>query len=65
MEHGIAALILARRVPRDDSGIELQKMIEFAIDFFLDSVVAGPGGHRDAARAARACDGSAADTPAA
>ena len=58
MEHGIAALILARRVPRDDSGLELQKMIEFAIDFFLDSVVAGPAGHRDAARATGVCDGT-------
>ncbi len=60
MEHGIAALILARRVPRDDSGLELQKMIEFAIDFFLDSVVAGPAGHRDAARATGVCDGTSA-----
>jgi AcrR family transcriptional regulator len=42
VEHGIAALILARRVPRDDSHIELQPMIEYAIDFFLDSVAAGP-----------------------
>jgi len=42
VEHGIAALILARRIPREDSGLELQKMIEFAIDFFLDSVAAGP-----------------------
>ncbi len=57
MEHGIAALILARRVPRDDSGLELQKMIEFAIDFFLDSVVAGPAGHRAAAQATGICDG--------
>jgi len=51
MEHGIAALILARRVPREDSGLQLQKMIEFGIDFFLDSIVAGPGGHRNAATA--------------
>jgi AcrR family transcriptional regulator len=43
VEHGIAALILARRVPRDDSHIELQQMIEYAIDFFLASVAAGPG----------------------
>jgi AcrR family transcriptional regulator len=63
MEHGVAALILARRVPREDSGLELQKMIEFAIDFFLDSVVAGPGGHRDGARAASVREGRAADTP--
>jgi AcrR family transcriptional regulator len=62
-EHGVAALILARRVPRDDSGLELQKMIEFAIDFFLDSVVAGPARHRDAARAAGGRDGRKAGTP--
>lgn len=42
VEHGIAALILARRVPRDDSHIELQQMIEYAIDFFLGTVAAGP-----------------------
>ena len=48
MEHGIAALILARRVPREDSGLKLQKMIEFGIEFFLDSIVAGPGAHRHA-----------------
>lgn len=42
MEHGVAALILARRIPREDSGLELQKLIEFAIDFFLASVASGP-----------------------
>jgi AcrR family transcriptional regulator len=42
VEHGIAALILARRIPRDDSHIELQQLIEYAIDFFLTSVAAGP-----------------------
>ena len=42
VEHGIAALILARRIPREDSHLELQKLVEFAIDFFLDSVSAGP-----------------------
>jgi AcrR family transcriptional regulator len=61
MEHGIAALILARRVPREDSGLELQKMIEFGIDFFLDSITAGPAGHRDAARATGVCDNGAGE----
>ncbi len=42
VEHGIAALILARRIPRNDSGLELQQFIEFAIDFFLKSIQAGP-----------------------
>lgn len=42
MEHGTAALILAGRVPRTDSNIELQSMIEFSIDMFLTAVVAGP-----------------------
>ena len=42
MEHGVAALILARRIPREDSGLALQKLIEFAIDFFLASVTSGP-----------------------
>jgi DNA-binding transcriptional LysR family regulator len=64
MEHGIAALILARRVPREDSGLKLQKMIEFAIDFFIDSVVSGPAAHRGAARAAGVRDGSPSDTTA-
>jgi len=53
MEHGIAALILARRVPREDSGLELQRMIEFGIEFFLDSIVAGPHAHRKPANAVR------------
>jgi len=50
MEHGIAALILARRVPRPDSGLELQKMIEFSIDFLLDSIIAGPAAHMKTAK---------------
>ena len=56
MEHGIAALILARRIPREDSGLDLQKTIEFAIDFFLDSVAAGPAAHRGIAKTSRAGD---------
>jgi AcrR family transcriptional regulator len=43
VEHGIAALILARRIPRDDSHLELQQLIDYTIDFFLTSVAAGPG----------------------
>jgi hypothetical protein len=42
MEHGVAAPILARRIPREDSKLELQKLIEFSIDFFLASVADGP-----------------------
>lgn len=43
MEHGIAALILADRIPRTDANLEKQKMIEFAIDVFLIGVSEGPG----------------------
>jgi AcrR family transcriptional regulator len=42
MEHGVAALILAGRVPRTDSNLETQDMITFAIDMFLSAVAAGP-----------------------
>lgn len=42
MEHGLAALILAGRIPRTDSGLDTQPMIEFAIDLFLAAVVQGP-----------------------
>lgn len=42
MEHGVAALILAGRIPRTDSNLDMQRMIEFSIDLFLASVVAGP-----------------------
>lgn len=42
MEHGIAALLLAERIPRTDSNLEIQKMIEFSIDLFLSGVVSGP-----------------------
>lgn len=42
LEHGIASLIIARRIPRDDSNIDLQQLIEYAIDFFLASVATGP-----------------------
>jgi AcrR family transcriptional regulator len=42
MEHGMAALILANRVPRTDSRLEVPDMIAFAIDMFLAAVVAGP-----------------------
>lgn len=44
MEHGVAALILAGRTPRTDSGLEKQRMIELSIDLFLSAVVAGPKG---------------------
>jgi AcrR family transcriptional regulator len=42
MEHGIAALLLAERIPRTDSNIEVQRMIEFSIDLFLVGIVGGP-----------------------
>jgi AcrR family transcriptional regulator len=42
MEHGIAALLLAERIPRTDSNLEIQKMIEFSIDLFLAGIVSGP-----------------------
>lgn len=41
-EHGVAALILAARTPRTDSGLDMQRMIEFSIDVFLGGVMAGP-----------------------
>jgi hypothetical protein len=42
MEHGLAALVLADRIPRTDANLEKQKMIEFAIDVFLMGVTEGP-----------------------
>jgi AcrR family transcriptional regulator len=56
MEHGIAALILAGRVPRTDSQLDTPDMIAFAIDMFLSAVVAGP----QALVTLRAAAGSAA-----
>ncbi len=42
IEHGLAALILAGRIPRTDSGLDTQQMIEFAVDMFLSAIVQGP-----------------------
>jgi AcrR family transcriptional regulator len=42
MEHGVAALILAGRTPREDSGLTRQRMIEFSIDIFLGAIASGP-----------------------
>lgn len=42
MEHGVAALILANRIPRTDSNLDVERMIDFAIDSFLVAVVGGP-----------------------
>lgn len=42
MEHGLAALILADRIPRTDSNLDVERMIDFAINAFLVAVVAGP-----------------------
>ena len=50
MEHGVAALILADRIPRTDSNIELEKLIDFSISTFLATVVGGPD------RFAKDCD---------
>lgn len=41
-EHGVAALILAGRIPRTDSGIKPDEMIEFAIDLMLSAIARGP-----------------------
>jgi AcrR family transcriptional regulator len=42
MEHGVAALLLADRIPRTDSNLDTQKMIDFSINAFLVAVVGGP-----------------------
>ncbi len=42
MEHGVAALLLGGRIPRTDSNLDTQRMIEFSIDLFLAAVVSGP-----------------------
>ena len=42
MEHGVAAPILGGRIPRTDSKLKTQRMIEFSIDLFLAAVAAGP-----------------------
>ncbi|MDM0084831.1 TetR/AcrR family transcriptional regulator [Variovorax sp. J31P179] len=41
-EHGVAALLLGGRIPRTDSDLDPQRMIEFSIDLFLAAVVSGP-----------------------
>lgn len=41
-EHGVAALLLSGRVPRTDSRIETQPMIEFSIDMLLAAIACGP-----------------------
>jgi AcrR family transcriptional regulator len=53
MEHGTAALILAGRVPRTDSNLETQSMIEFSIDLFLTAVAAGPASFRKIQRSSQ------------
>jgi len=50
-EHGVAALLLAGRVPRTDSGIEPRAMIEFTIDLLLAAIACGPA-HFEAQRTA-------------
>ncbi len=42
VEHGLATLILAARVPRSDRVIDVQEMIQFSISLLLSGVAAGP-----------------------
>jgi AcrR family transcriptional regulator len=42
MEHGVAALILAKMIPREGIKLRLRRIIDFAIDMLLSAVVAGP-----------------------
>lgn len=42
VEHGLATLILADRVPRFDRSINVQQMIDFSISLMLSGVAAGP-----------------------
>lgn len=42
MEHGLATLILADRVPRSDLPMKVDQMISFSICMFLSAVVSGP-----------------------
>ncbi len=43
MEHGVAALILAKMIPREGVKMRMRRMIDFAIEMLLSAVVAGPG----------------------
>jgi len=42
VEHGLATLILASRVPRSDRNIDVEQMIHFSISLLLSGVAAGP-----------------------
>lgn len=42
VEHGIATLILASRVPRSDRPIDVPRMIDFSISLLLSGLAAGP-----------------------
>ncbi len=42
MEHGLAALILAKMIPREGVKLRLRRIIDFAIEMLLSAVVAGP-----------------------
>jgi AcrR family transcriptional regulator len=42
VEHGLATLVLASRVPRADRPIDVQQMIHFSISLLLSGVTAGP-----------------------
>lgn len=42
VEHGLATLILADRVPRFDRQIDVQQMIHFSLSLLLSGIAAGP-----------------------
>jgi hypothetical protein len=42
VEHGLATLIIADRVPRFDRKIDVRQMIRFSISLLLTGVAAGP-----------------------
>jgi AcrR family transcriptional regulator len=43
LEHGIAALMLAEVIPREESELDLDSIIEFSVGLLLRAIQAGPG----------------------
>lgn len=43
LEHGIAALMLAKVIPREESTLGLNAIIEFSVNLLLRAIQAGPG----------------------
>jgi AcrR family transcriptional regulator len=43
LEHGIAALMLAKVIPREESKLDLNAIIEFSVGLLLRAIQAGPG----------------------